>query len=78
MKTIKCKDLGGACDLEFSADTFDEIVELSKAHGMEMFQTQDADHLAAMGAMKELMQSPEKMQEWFDSKRKLFESLPEN
>ena len=30
MKTMTCKQLGGACDKTFSADTFDEIVTMSK------------------------------------------------
>ncbi|MGS0526510.1 hypothetical protein ACU8V7_16330 [Zobellia nedashkovskayae] len=38
MKTMTCKQLGGACDMEFSANTFEEIADLSKNHGMEMFQ----------------------------------------
>ncbi|MFS4468741.1 hypothetical protein [Maribacter sp. 2210JD10-5] len=37
MKTMTCKQLGGACDQEFRAYTFEEIAELSKNHGMEMF-----------------------------------------
>lgn len=48
MKTMTCKQLGGACDKAFSANTFEELAELSKQHGMEMFQTQDAEHLQAM------------------------------
>lgn len=38
MKTMTCKQLGGACGLAFHANTFDEMAELSKNHGMEMFQ----------------------------------------
>ena len=78
MKTVICKNLGGACDKEFRAETFEEIVELSKQHGMEMFQTQDAAHLQAMGEISALMQKPEAMQAWFDGKRKEFEALPED
>lgn len=78
MKTMNCKQLGGTCDKEFRADTFEEIAELSKAHGMEMFQKQDKEHLAAMNKIQELMKKPEAMAEWFDSKRKEFESLPED
>jgi hypothetical protein len=37
MKTMTCKELGGACDLEFHANTFEEIAKMSKKHGMEMF-----------------------------------------
>lgn len=78
MKTMTCKQLGGACDKEFSAETFEEMAELSKQHGMEMFQQQDAGHLQAMADMQELMQKPEAMQEWFEAKMKEFEALPED
>ena len=64
--------------MEFRANTFEEIAELSKQHGMEMFQKGDKAHLAAMQKMQALMQSPEVMNEWFENKRKVFEALPEN
>jgi predicted small metal-binding protein len=38
MKTMSCKQLGGACDKEFHASSFKEISDMSKQHGMEMFQ----------------------------------------
>lgn len=78
MKTMNCKQLGGACDKEFQANTFEEIVEMSKKHGMEMFQKQDETHLKAMGEVQKLMQNPEAMKNWFDSKKKEFEELPED
>jgi len=77
MKTKNCRQLGGACDQEFHANTFEEIAEMSKQHGMEMFQKGDEVHLKAMNEMKELMQKPEAMRDWFESKRKEFEALPE-
>ncbi len=76
MKTMTCKQLGGACDTEFHANTFDEMAEISKKHGMEMFQAGDAEHLKAMNDMQELMKSPGAMNEWFDNKRKEFDALP--
>ena len=76
MKKMTCKQLGGACDHEFTAETFDEIAEKSKKHGMEMFQKGDEAHLKAMNEMQALMQSPESMKEWMDNKRKEFNSLP--
>lgn len=75
MKTMTCKQLGGACDLAFSAETFDEMANLSKQHGMEMFQKQDAEHLEAMGKVQALMQDPAAMQAWMDDRRKQFEDL---
>lgn len=78
MKTMTCKQLGGACDKEFNASSFEEIAELSKQHGMEMFQQNDEAHIKAMDEMKVLMQNPAEMQNWFESKKKEFEALPES
>ena len=77
MKTMTCRQLGGACDMEFHANTFEEMAELSKKHGMEMFQKGDKPHLEAMSKMQELMKSPEDMNAWFDNKRKEFDALPD-
>jgi hypothetical protein len=74
---MTCKQLGGACDKEFHANTFEEIAEQSKRHGMEMFQKGDTAHLEAMNKMKELMGNPQAMKEWFDGKKEEFETLPE-
>jgi PHP family Zn ribbon phosphoesterase len=78
MKTMTCKQLGGACDKEFHANTFEEMAQMSKKHGMEMFQTGDAAHLKAMNEMQELMKSSESMKEWFENKRGEFNALPED
>ena len=78
MKTMTCKQLGGACDLEFHANTFEEIAELSKKHGKEMFDKKDKAHLKAMNEMMALKNSPEAMQNWFDGKRNEFNALPDN
>lgn len=73
---MTCKQLGGACDLEFKANTFEEIAEMSKRHGMEMFQSGDQAHLAAMGEMQELMKTSDAMQAWFSNKKQEFDALP--
>ena len=75
MKTMTCKQLGGACDVQFRADTFEEIAEQSKRHGMEMAEKSDQDHLRAMEAMKEKMKNPAAMQTWMDQKKAEFNSL---
>jgi len=75
---MTCRQLGGACDKEFQANSFEEIAELSKKHGMEMFQKGDQAHLNAMNEMKELMKNPDAMKDWFENKRKEFNALPEN
>lgn len=76
MKTMTCNQLGGACEMKFTANTFEEIAEMSKKHGMDMFQKQDAGHLEAMEKMRGLMKDPQAMQKWFEGKRYEFEQLP--
>jgi len=75
---MNCKQLGGACDKEFHANSFEEIAEISKQHGMEMFQKNDEDHLKVMNEMQDLMQKPEAMKDWFENKKKEFDKLPED
>ena len=75
MKTMTCKQLGGACEKEFTANSFDEISEMRKTHGTEMFQASDKDHLKALANMQELMKNPKTMGEWFENKRKEFDAL---
>lgn len=76
MKTMTCKQLGGACDKEFHASTFEDLMEMSRQHGIAMFQQGDEDHLKAMRQMKDLMRSPEAMKAWMEEKRREFEELP--
>ncbi|MBL7871103.1 MAG: DUF1059 domain-containing protein [Cyclobacteriaceae bacterium] len=78
MKTMTCKQLGGACNQTFTANTFDEIAALSKKHGIEMFQKGDPSHLEAMNEMQKMMKSPDSMNQWMEGKRREFEGLPEN
>lgn len=78
MKTMNCNQLGGACEKEFHANSFEEISEMSKQHAMEMFQKKDDAHLKAMNDMQGLMKNPEAMKDWFENKKKEFEKLPEN
>jgi len=75
---MNCKQLGGACDKEFHANSFEEIAEISKQHGMEMFQKNDEAHLKVMNEMQDLMQKPEAMKDWFENKKKEFDKLPED
>lgn len=76
MKTMTCNQLAGACEKEFRAETFDEMAQMSKQHGMEMFQNGDEAHLKAMETMKEMIQDPKAMQEWMDKKSEEFDALP--
>lgn len=76
MKKMTCKELGGACDHEFKAETFDELQEQVKAHGGEMFMKQDAPHMEAIQKMMAMMSNPEEMNKWMEEKKALFNTLP--
>lgn len=75
MKTMNCKQLGGACEQLFHAETFEEMAELSKQHAMEMLQRKDPAHLEAMNRMQKLMQDSAAMKAWFDARKNEFNSL---
>ena len=78
MKTMTCKQLGGACDETFSANSFDEIAMLVSHHAREMVQRGDAAHIEAMNEMRKSMTSPEAMATWMNEKRNAFNALPED
>lgn len=75
MKTMTCKQLGGACDKTFHADTFDEIAKMVSMHAREMVGQGDAAHIEAMNDMRSKMTSAEAMNAWMEEKRKAFNSL---
>lgn len=75
---MTCKQLGGACDTEFKAETFDEMAELSRAHGMAMYQSGDKAHIEIIQEMMELMNKPEEMKTWIDAKKAVFADLAED
>jgi len=77
MKKMTCRQLGGACDLELRAGSFDKMADLSKQHAMEMLRRGDQAHLAAMAEMESMMADPDAMKQWLDGKRQEFDALPE-
>jgi len=76
MKTMTCRELGGACDVTFSANTFDEIGQLSKDHTKEMFDKRDLPHLEALKQMNEMMKDQNTLIQWLQGKKEAFDNLP--
>ena len=74
MKSMTCKQLGGACELTFSGETFEELAAQSQQHGKEMFGANDGPHMEAMSKMMELMKSGE-MDSWMAARKAEFEAL---
>lgn len=73
MKSMTCKELGGACDLVFSADTFDELAEQSQEHVKEMVGASDSDHMVAMEKMMALTRSGD-IDTWMADRKAEFEA----
>lgn len=75
---MTCRQLGGACNQAFSADTFDEIAMMVSKHAREMVQQGDPAHIEAMNDMRQKMTSPEAASAWMEEKRQAFNGLPDN
>ena len=71
---MSCVQLGGACELVFSGDTFEDVAAQSQQHGKEMFGANDAPHIEAMSKMMEIMKSGH-MESWMAERRSEFEAL---
>ena len=75
---MNCKQLGGACDKEFHAKTFEEMAEISKKHGTKMYEKGDNEHIKAMKEMMKLMNDSDAIKKWMESKQKEFDALSED
>lgn len=75
MKRMTCKELGGACDHVFEADSFQEMANLSKSHAMEMFAAKDQAHIDAMNEMSQKCPDHASMLAWMSERKAYFESL---
>jgi len=77
MKTMTCKQLGGACNQTFTANSFDEIAMMVSKHAREMVQNGDVAHVEAMTEMRKNMSTPDAMNAWMSDKRKVFDASPD-
>ncbi|MEG2386604.1 MAG: hypothetical protein RSB13_06935 [Aurantimicrobium sp.] len=71
---MSCTQLGGACELVFSGDSFEAIAAQIQQHGKEMFAANDVPHIEAMSKMTELVASGE-MDTWMVARLSEFEAL---
>ena len=77
MKTMTCKQLGGACDQKFHANTFEEMKQKSQKHAHEMYNKGDEKHIKVMKDMMVLMEDSAAMKKWMKNKEKEFLASPE-
>ena len=78
LKSMTCNQLGGACDIVFTGNSFDDLAQQSQNHGKDMFGANDAAHMEAMGKMMELMKTEGAMEAWMSERKAEFDALPMN
>ena len=78
MKTMTCRQLGGACDLELRGDTADEVIKTQDRHLREAVAGGDAAHEPALRDMKGRWKHPIKGMGWYKNTKKEFAELPQD
>ena len=77
MKTMTCRQLGGACDLPLTGDTGDEVIKAQDRHLKEVVKNGDTQHEEAAKAMKERWRHPVAGMGWYRKVKRDFAALPE-
>ena len=69
MKTMKCSDMGGSCDMTITAGSWDEMA----TEGMKHAEASHPELAAKVKAM-----SPEEMAKWTEEAKAKYDALPED
>ncbi|HWL42567.1 MAG TPA: DUF1059 domain-containing protein [Ilumatobacter sp.] len=78
MKTMTCRQLGGACDLELRGETADDVINQQDQHLKDAVAAGDQAHLPARQAMKARWRRPISGLKWYNATRQSFAELPED
>ena len=78
MKTMTCKQLGGACDLQLRGDTADAVIKAQDQHLKEIVAAGDDSHVGALKEMKGRWKHPISGMGWYRAVKRDFTKLPED
>jgi predicted small metal-binding protein len=78
MKTMTCRQLGGACDLALRGETADEVIQAQDKHLKEVVAAGDEAHESALKDMKGRWKNPIKGMGWYKNTKREFAALPED
>jgi predicted small metal-binding protein len=78
MKTMTCRQLGGACDLELRGETADEVIKAQDKHLRQAVADGDTSHQPALDDMVGRWKHPLKGMGWYRSTKREFAGLPES
>jgi hypothetical protein len=76
MKTMSCKDLGGACDLPLAGETADDVIKAQDKHLQEIVAGGDTAHATALKEMKGRWKHPVAGMKWYKAVKRDFAALP--
>ena len=77
MRTMTCRQVGGACELPLSGSTADEVIKAQDRHLREVVAAGDTEHVAALEAMKGRWKHPIAGMGWYRQVQRDFAALPE-
>ena len=78
MKTMTCRQLGGACDLPLRGATADEVIKAQDQHLKDAVAAGDKSHETALNEMKGRWKHPIKGMGWYKNTKREFAELPED
>jgi predicted small metal-binding protein len=78
MKTMTCRQLGGACDLELRGGSADDVIKAQDQHLKDAVKGGDASHAQAHQDMKGRWRHPVASMGWYRDTKKAFADLPED
>ena len=78
MKTMTCRQLGGACDLPLTGESADDVIHLQDEHLKTVVAGGDEAHQTALDEMKGRWKRPIKGMGWYKGVKRDFAALPED
>ena len=76
MKTMTCRQLGGACDLALHGGDHNEVIKAQDEHLREAVAAGSAEHEPALRDMKGRWKRPVSGLKWYRQVQRDFEALP--
>ena len=76
MKTMTCRQLGGACDLAHRGEDANEIIKAQDQHLKDAVAAGDSDHESAARDMRARWRRPVSGMKWYRQVQRDFAALP--
>lgn len=78
MKSMTCRQVGGACDLVHTGEDANEIIKAQDQHLKDVVAAGGADHEAALRDMKGRWKRPVSGMRWYRQVQRDFAALPDD